>query len=60
MAHAAWARNACVPEPTGRTGASAVVDKIEAHDPHSRMIVPPHGERVAVPAAPPGGRRGTV
>ena len=41
MARAAWARNACVPEPTGSTGVCAVVDKIEAHDPHSRMTAAP-------------------
>ena len=60
MTRAAWlvtlaARNAGMPEPTGCTGAIDEVDKFEAHDPHSRMIMSPLGEREAVPAAPNGG-----
>ena len=48
------ARNAGVPEPTGCTGASNAINIIEAHDPHSMMIVPPLGESAA---APTGQRR---
>ena len=54
------ARNAGVPEPTGCMGAIDEVDKFEAHDPHSMMIMSPLGERAAVPAAPTGDRRGNL